>query len=235
MHPKPSTVTPLGPDLWHVESTVKVGPAVTFPCRMTIAKLASGGLWLHSPVALDDEVVAQIEALGPVEHLVAPNLFHHMFMRAAQEHFPDATTWCAPGLETKRSDLSFDHVLTDEAPEPWADTIDQRIVHGSGFNEVVFFVRPSSALIMTDLIFNMSGELPSWGAKLITRLASAYGRPAQSRLAKLMLKDRARAGASFQAALDAWPFELAIMAHGEPIAQNARAAVESATSWMRGA
>ena len=235
MHPKPSPVTPLGHDLWHVESTVKLMPAVTFPCRMTIARLESGGLWLHSPVALDDEVTAQIEALGTVEHLVAPNLFHHMFMRSAQERFPHAASWCAPGLEIKRSDLTFDHILTDEAPEAWSATIDQRVVHGSGFNEVVFFVRPSSALIMTDLIFNMSGELPSWGAGLITRVAGAYGRPAQSRLARGMIKDRARAGAAFQAALDAWPFELAVMAHGDPIAQDARAAVESATTWMRGA
>jgi hypothetical protein len=235
MHPKPSPVTPLGTDLWHVESTVKLGPAVVFPCRMTIARLPSGGLWLHSPVALDDEVAAQLLALGPVEHLVAPNLFHHMFMGAAQERFPDATTWCAPGLEAKRKDLSFDHVLTDDAPAAWAQAIDQRVLHGSDFNEVVFFARPSAALIMTDLIFNMSGELPTWGTKWITRMAGAYGRPAQSRFARFMIKDRARAGAIFQAALDDWPFELAVMAHGDPITQGARAAVESATTWMRGA
>ena len=230
-----STLEPLGQDLWHVESTVRLGPGIVFPSRMTVVKLPSGGLWLHSPVALSDEVVAQLEELGPVEHLVAPNLFHHMFMAAAQERFPDARTWCAPGLREKISKLSFDEVLTDEAPAAWSDTIDQRVLHGTGFMEVVFLARPSATIVFTDLFFNMSGELPTWATKILVKMVGAYGRPAQSRLAKSMIKDRPIAGAALQAALDTWDFDAALVAHGDPITRDARAQVETATAWMRGA
>ena len=46
--------------------------------RMTIARLDDGSLWLHSPVALDDDLRRQVEDLGIPRYAVAPNRFHHM-------------------------------------------------------------------------------------------------------------------------------------------------------------
>ncbi|HEX3379321.1 MAG TPA: DUF4336 domain-containing protein [Paraburkholderia sp.] len=43
--------------------------------RMTIVRLSSGKLLLHSPIPLSDELRAAIDALGPVAHIVCPNLF----------------------------------------------------------------------------------------------------------------------------------------------------------------
>ena len=51
-----------------------------FPTRMTVVRLASGGLWLHSPTQISDGLRAELDALGPVRHLVSPNRIHYSHM-----------------------------------------------------------------------------------------------------------------------------------------------------------
>lgn len=64
-------------DIWTVE-----GPEIsyrlwglTLPCptRMTIIRLPDGELWVHSQVACMPDLVAAVEALGPVAAIIAPN------------------------------------------------------------------------------------------------------------------------------------------------------------------
>ena len=54
---------------------------VTFPfrgigARMTVVKLASGGLFGHSPGPREDELKATLAERGPSESIGAPNAFH---------------------------------------------------------------------------------------------------------------------------------------------------------------
>jgi hypothetical protein len=46
--------------------------------RMTIVRLANGGLFVHSPVGLDPALRAEVDALGPVGAIVASSLFHNL-------------------------------------------------------------------------------------------------------------------------------------------------------------
>ena len=50
-----------------------------FGTRMTVVRLSDGGLFLHSPIRLDGGLRAQLDALGEVRAIVAPNRFHHLF------------------------------------------------------------------------------------------------------------------------------------------------------------
>ena len=67
-----------GKDLWIAE-----GPVVPFlgmfpyPTRMAVVRLSDGGLWIWSPLALDDMLAKEVEALGPVRYLISPNKLHH--------------------------------------------------------------------------------------------------------------------------------------------------------------
>ncbi|MCA9697239.1 MAG: DUF4336 domain-containing protein, partial [Myxococcales bacterium] len=46
---------------------------IPFATRMTVVRLRDGGLWLHSPVAARDELVAAVEANGvPVTYVLFP-------------------------------------------------------------------------------------------------------------------------------------------------------------------
>lgn len=55
----------LAADLWAVERRLRVGP-VEIGTRMTVARLDDGGLFVHSPVALDPPLRLALDGLGPV-------------------------------------------------------------------------------------------------------------------------------------------------------------------------
>ena len=61
-------------------------------------RLPGGGLWLHSPGPLDDEVRTEIGALGGVASIVAPRLLHHFFLAENVEAFPEARVFVPPGF-----------------------------------------------------------------------------------------------------------------------------------------
>jgi hypothetical protein len=46
--------------------------------RMTVVRLASGELWLHSPTRLDAETREALTTLGRVAYIVAPNNYHQL-------------------------------------------------------------------------------------------------------------------------------------------------------------
>lgn len=84
--------------------------------RMTVVRLSEGGLFVHSPVALDEETRREIDALGEVRAVVAPSLFHHLHVAGWLSRYPSAVVAACPGLEWKRPDLAFTAVLGDQAP-----------------------------------------------------------------------------------------------------------------------
>jgi hypothetical protein len=132
-----------------------LGLKLPFPTRMTVVRLPDGGLWLHSPIALDEALAAALETLGPVRHLIAPNTLHYWSIPDWAARFPEARMHAAPGLDkTAKRPLPPHNVLGD-APDPaWADAIDQVLVPGGLLTEVDFLHRPSRTLILTDLIEN---------------------------------------------------------------------------------
>ncbi|MCP5044941.1 MAG: DUF4336 domain-containing protein, partial [bacterium] len=135
------------------------GPTVAFmglfpyPTRMAVARLADGSAWVWSPIELSDELACEVEAIGPVRHIVSPNKIHHLFMAAWQERWPEARMYAPPGLAVRRKDLRFDVELSDRAEPAWADEIDQVVFRGSfAMDEVVFFHRPSATALVCDLV-----------------------------------------------------------------------------------
>ena len=147
-------LVPFANELWLAEGpVVPFLPGLPYPTRMAVVRLAGGGLWVWNPVALDDGLAAEVDALGPVHDVVAPNKLHHLFVGEWKERYPAARLHAAPGLAKKRKDLSWDAELGDEPAPSWAGEIDQVVFGGSLFlDEVVFFHRASRTALVTDLI-----------------------------------------------------------------------------------
>lgn len=198
---------------------------------MTVVRLPDSQLLLHSPIAATEELVREVEALGRVAYLVAPNRFHHLYVGEWLEAFPEASLYVAPGLDEKRPDLKIAGVLSDE-PEPgWADTIDQVLVDGFPLaNEVVFFHRPSNTLIATDLAFNVCSSSPPL-TRLAFRLSRAYGRLSPTLLERLFVRDRPAFRRSLESILE-WPFERVVVAHGEVSESGGREELVRGYSWV---
>ncbi len=167
------TLKPVGEGLWLID-----GPAIRFyglpfSTRATVVRLENGDLWVHSPTRMSDALRAELEALGPVRHLIAPNWIHYAFIADWQAAFPGAQAWGAPGVAeraaAKGMELRFDHDLGPRAEPPWAGQIEQIIVEGSKLHrEAVFFHIASRTLILTDLIENFElSKLPLWMRPLV--------------------------------------------------------------------
>jgi hypothetical protein len=198
--------------------------------RMTVIRLPGDHLWLHSPVGVDDTLRRDVDALGEVTHVVAPSLYHHVHAGDWKQAYPTATLWGAPGLATKREDLTFDATLGEKAEPQWAGVIDQVPLAGCKLGEVVFFHRPSRSLVTSDLIENFEGS-PHLVTRLYLKAAGIYGKPGVSRMLRPIYRDRAAVRASLEHML-AWDFERIVLAHGEPIERDAQAILRAAYGWL---
>ena len=154
MMPRP--LRQLGPEIW-VADRPQSFYGLVVGTRMTVIRLDDGSLLLHSPVKLDPGLRKELDALGPVRYVVAPNRVHHLYAGKVADAYPDSRLWIGPGLETKRRDLVYEAILGDEAPAPWRGQVDQVFFAGRPYeNEMTFFHRASRTLILCDLAFNLN-------------------------------------------------------------------------------
>jgi hypothetical protein len=189
--------------------------------RMTVVRLADGGLFLHSPVRLDHGTKRALDDLGPVRAIVAPSKVHHLFAGEYARAYPAARLYGAPGLAEKRRELRVDAVLGAEPAPEWRDRIDQRLFRGAPvLNEVIFLHAPSRTLVLTDLAFNVPAERTA-GARLFYWLTGAAGRFGPHRLVRTMIRDRRAARDSVEQVL-AWDFDRVIVSHGDVLESGGR-------------
>lgn len=149
----------IAPDVWIVDGPHIKFYGVPFPTRMTIIRLKGAGLWVHSPIRMSDEVLKQVQALGVVEHLVAPNWIHYASVGVWATAFPNAVTWGSPGVAERAKSrgvpIRIDHTFGPDTLPPWQDEIEWLHIQGSTTHqEVVFFHAETKTLVLTDLIEN---------------------------------------------------------------------------------
>lgn len=223
----PASLIPLAQDIWTaVSSQAFLGMDVG--ARMTIVRLASGFLLVHSPVRPTDALKNELSALGEVRFIIAPNKFHHLYAGEFAAAYPDARIYGAPGLKEKRKDLELHGVLSDE-PEPyWEDSLEQHVFEGiPAVNEVVFFHPASRTVIFTDLVFNFSSGLTP-GQKLFALLDGVYDKTAVSRLTRyILLGDRKKVRRSADRILE-WGFDKVVLAHKDIVHEGGYEAVKKA-------
>lgn len=208
-----------------------------FSARMTVIRLSSGSLLLHSPSNITAAVKEEISAIGPVAHIVAPGNFHTMYIATAQAAFPTAKTWICPGSERRRPGLKYDMFLGDLAPADWAEDIDQVLVKGTSFmREVAMFHRASRTLILVDLIENFTDATPNTGGALkilFKYVLRMWDNPRPAPEYRLGWSNRHVAANSLRRVL-AWDFQRIVLAHGELIDRNAHEVATAAWSEIIG-
>jgi hypothetical protein len=199
--------------------------------RMTVIRLGGDRLLLHSPVALDPELRRQLDLLGRVCFVVAPNRVHHLHAGDVVLAYPEARLWLAPGLERKRPDLRFEALLTDEAPEEWRGEVAQVFFRGRPYeNEVAFYHPSSRTLILCDLAFNF-GPSSAVVTRLLMKLLRSYGSLGPSKLDPLLIVDRHAARESLERIL-AWDFDRVIVAHGDVLESGGHEILRRAYAWL---
>lgn len=201
---------------------------IDFGGRMTVIRLHSGDLFLHSPVRLSDGLGEELKNLGNVKYIVAPNRFHHLYLRDYIEAYPLAEFYAAPGLSGKRKDIAFTGELADGHRYGWGGEVEHTVFGGiPALSEAVFFHPESRTLLLTDLLFNFSHNL-STAQIIFARLNGVYLNPGVSRMARyLFLKDRGKARESAERILS-WDFDRVLLAHKDMVEAGSREAVMKA-------
>lgn len=224
-----------GPGIWIGEGPVVPFFGFPYPTRMALVRLSDGGLFVWSPTALSVALKREVDALGPVRHLVSPNVIHHLFLGEWKSAYPEARLYASPGLRKKRRDLAFDAELGDSPPPEWAADIDQVLVLGSfAMTEVVFFHHASRTAIFADLIENFPRDWFKGWRGLVARLDGIVApNPGAPREWRASFINRRAAHAALDRIL-AWPIERVLIAHGEPATTNGAAFVRRAFVWLLG-
>jgi hypothetical protein len=224
-----------GPDIWTADGPeVTAGLGFHYPTRMAVIRLASGDLFIWSPTALTDALRAEVETLGHVSHLAAPNSLHDVFIADWKRAWPDAHLHAAPGLREKRKDLSFDSELADAAQTPWAGEIDQTVMSGNAITtEVVFFHVKSSTVLFTDLLQQFPTDwFSGWRALIAKWDLMTAAEPSVPRKFRVAFTNRRAARAALEYVLS-WPAQKVLMAHGTPVNQDGRALIARAFRWLK--
>lgn len=225
----PGGLLELDRDLWVAQRPLRlwVGDIGT---RMTVLRLASGDLWLHSPVRLDPETRAALDGIGPVRWVVGPSRVHQLYLPDYARAYPRSELCGAPGLAEKRRDLRFAHSLGSGAALFGEEILAHLFEGAPHLNEVVFFHPASRTLVLTDLAFNVERGKTN-RARLFHWLVGATGRFGPHRVVRSMIRDREAARRSVDRIL-AWDFERVVVTHGEVIESDGRRRFEQAFRFL---
>ena len=237
-----NTLKPVAPDIWIADGpearmATPFGGGMPFPTRMTIVRLRDGGLWCHSPIAPDQGLFHEIDALGRVRHLVSPNLLHYASIAAWGARYPDAIAWASPGVRERaaaqRIDIAFDTDLADAPPAAWADDLDQVRFRGSrAIEEFVFFHRGSATLILADLIENLERDKLARGMRWLASLGGVLDPDGKAPLdMRLTFTGRKRLAREDFDRIMAWRPQRVILAHGRWYERDAEAELRRAFRW----
>ncbi|MCA1514044.1 SDR family oxidoreductase [Bradyrhizobium sp. NBAIM01] len=196
-------------DIWIVNDKPINAAGLQLPVRMTVIRLSNGDLVLHSPVRYSPALRQELERLGTIRYLLAPNIAHWMFLPEWQRQLPQAAIFAARGLAARRqvraAGLRVDRELGDTTPEEWAADLETVSVNAPMFSEVELFDRRSRTLVLTDIVQNLDphhlsasntaaasllgiakpdGKAPVY-LRLLLRLGGRSARAAGERLVKL--------------------------------------------------
>lgn len=197
-----------------------------FTTRMTVVRLTDGHLFLHSPIAFDERLAMSIQALGTIRHLVSPNQFHYAHIGEWAKAFPEAIAWASPGVRrrarARHVDVAFTRDLNEQPAEEWREEIDQTLVPGGIFKELVFFHKPSRTLILADAVINLELDKITQPWRAITKLSGMHHPRGEiffgMRLPLRLQRKRAKAAIR---KMRSWQPERIVLSHGRCFDANA--------------
>jgi hypothetical protein len=188
--------------------------------RMTIARLASGGLAIYSAIALDEPEMARLESFGHPEFLIVPSGLHRIDAKAWKDRYPNIIVIAPAGARDK-----VHEVVAIDATR--VDLGDRRVrihpVPGTARRELAMLVETrngKTTLVVNDLIFN----LPRYKGLLRLGMRALGFKPGQPTIPKLVKKRLVTDDDAMRSQLRAWAdldLERILVAHGAPI-ENAR-------------
>ncbi len=216
----------LAPNLWRVEGNLPSGATRRV---MTVAKRGDGDLVIHNAIALEPELMSEIEAFGAPRVLCVPGGYHRLDAKVFKERYRDAQVVCPAGARARVSQVVTPDASYADAPSD--DDVTLAHLPGTADREGVLTVRSGGAatLVFNDCINN----LPKMSG-LFGFLFAPTGVAAVPRLARwMMVKDRLALAGELERLADTPGLERIIVSHGRMIDRDAGAALRAVGERLR--
>jgi hypothetical protein len=198
--------------------------------KMTVFRLASGDVAVHSAIAMDEAGMASLQAIGRLSWILVPNRLHASDAGWYADRYPSARVLVPASVRGALFDKlpRIDGSLDEDWPEELRGELEIVPLYGTRIGEVAFVHGPSRTLLLTDAAFNYRGkDLPRL-SRLFMRVNRAYGRFGPSRIfTSFVVSDRDAFAASIEALL-ALDFDRVIVSHGRTLATGGKAALRAA-------
>ena len=205
----------LAENLWTVTGEIKMPPG-PLPRRMTVARLADGGLVVFSAIALKEDEMRKIEALGRPAFMVVPNAFHRLDAPAWKARYP-AIRVVTPRAARRRVE---EVVPVEDVAGDFSDpNVTFVTVPGTGDAEAALVVRSESGttLVVNDLIGNVQ-DAKGLMRFVLSLMKFAGRRPHVPRPVKWrMIKDRPALAAQFSRWAAIPDLNRVVVSHGSVI------------------
>ncbi|GAA5482948.1 hypothetical protein [Haloferula sargassicola] len=208
----------IGPHIWHRSYRLAFA-GLDIGRHVTVMRLGSGALVIHSTAPFSEDDAAEIRALGRPAWITDPMLDHDTFAAAGAGAFPEAIYLAPPGF----ADIGRRVEPLLPAPESWQGEIEVLPIEGApGFSEHLFFHAPSRTLIVCDLLMNFPSPGNPWQKLLLRAGLGAERNPGTSRRLRVAVRNPEAFRKSVRQMM-AWDFQTVIVGHGEPLREDAKA------------
>ena len=237
-YPPLDSLKPVVNNIWVVDSgPFRIAGLIPVPLRMTVIRLNSGDILLHSPTRWTARLQREIETLGLLRHLVAPNPFHWSFIRGWQAHFPAARVWAAEGTRQRRMvrlrGPRFDAEISDVPPPDWSGELDLIMVRGLVFREAALFHHATRTAILTDLVVNLDPEkMPPCRRFGVSALGSLGPEGKAPVYARAMYRTNSREAGAAARRLIALEPERVIFSHGRWFEKDGATRLAASLDWL---
>ena len=198
---------------------------IDFKRNVTLLRLRDGRMIIHSTARFTGQDVAAIRRFGQPVWLVEATLMHDTFAKEGHQVFPDLR-YLAPEGFAEASGISTTSLCPP--PSDWTGEIDVFKIDGVRSNEHALFHRRSRTLVVADLFFSFARDIQGWPrffVRHLMRLPRLFGVSAFFHL--FAVRDKEAFRHSVNALLDL-DFERLVVAHSEPVDEEAKRAVEQA-------
>lgn len=215
---------PLAENLWLLAYPLKILGA-DLRRNVTLIRLRSGKVVIHSTAAFTPDDVAAICAVGEPGWLVDGILRHDTFAQEGRAAFPMIPYLAPEGFSEV---VGFPTTPIVPAPVEWDGELLALEIQGAPeARDTALLHVPSRTLILTELVFNFGGDEPIWTQLLLRLAVGSEHHPGMPRPVKAGVKDEAAFQSSLATILG-WDFDRVIVGHGDVIEFDGKAKLRAA-------
>ena len=222
----------IGAGLWQVKGSLKRSP---LPRNMVVWRTPQKSLLVHSAICLNESTMKEIEALGPVTHVVVPCEMHRADAKAFQERYPEATFLAPACAREKVSQVinEFDNL------EKGVEGLNVTLHRPSGLKDFELHLElpledGSRALIMTDALFNLAEDPPKGFGGFLVKLLGSVGPLNITKIGRRMLLENKGDFADYVQSLSQIPnLSVLSVAHGQCICEGVAEQLVAASERIR--